>query len=109
MSDADLDEFEEKCVRIIQLCIADNIVNNVIDEDSAMDIWEKLEKLYMSKSLFNKLYLKCKLYQLKMVEGGNLVEHLNEFNRILNQLAKVDVKIKKKDKALLFLGSLHDL
>lgn len=74
-----------------------------------MDIWEKLEKLYMFKSLFNKLYLKCKLYRLKMVEGGKLVEHLNEFNRILNRSAKVDVKIKEKDNALLFLASLHDL
>lgn len=44
-----------------------------------------------------------------MVEGGKLVEHLNEFNRILNRSAKVDVKIKEKDNALLFLASLHDL
>ncbi|KAM1190803.1 hypothetical protein ACFX1X_011613 [Malus domestica] len=80
MTDDQWDELESRCVSTIQHCIADNIINNVMDEDYAPALWEKLEKLYIAKSLTNKLHLKRKLYKLKMDEGGNLMDHMNEFN-----------------------------
>ena len=55
-----------------------------MDEDSASALWEKLEKLYLAKSLTNKLHLKRQLYKLKMEEGGNLMEHMNVFNGYLD-------------------------
>ncbi|GFS42004.1 hypothetical protein Acr_00g0077610 [Actinidia rufa] len=106
MKDDDWEELMMKCVSTIRLCIADNIINNVMDEDSASALWEKLEKLYLAKSLTNKLHLKRQLYRLKMEEGGNLMEHMNVFNGYLDQLRKVDVKIDEEDKALLLLTSL---
>ncbi|GFS39105.1 hypothetical protein Acr_00g0061200 [Actinidia rufa] len=108
MKDDDWEELMMKCVSTIRLCIADNIINNVMDEDSASALWEKLEKLYLAKSLTNKLHLKRQLYRLKMEEGGNLMEHMNVFNGYLDQLRKVDVKIDEEDKALLLLTSLPD-
>lgn len=42
----------------IRLHLIDDMVNNIIDEDSACGICTKLENLYMSKTLTNKLYLK---------------------------------------------------
>ena len=50
--------------------------------------------------------MKQQLYQLEMVENGNLMEHMNMFNGIVDQLPKVDVKIEAEDKALLLLSSL---
>ena len=50
-------DLESKYVSTIRLCIADNIINNVIDEDSAPALWKKLEKLYLEKSLTMKLNL----------------------------------------------------
>ncbi|EOY07366.1 Adenine nucleotide alpha hydrolases-like superfamily protein [Theobroma cacao] len=52
----------------------------------------KLEKIYLAKSLSNKLQLRRKLYRLKMEENGDLMKHMNEFNGIIDQLKKVDVK-----------------
>jgi len=40
----------------------------------------------MSKSLTNKLYLKQKLYGLKMSEVTNLNQHINLFNHIVSDL-----------------------
>ena len=77
---------ESKCVSTIRLCIADNIINNVIDEDSPLALWEKLEKLYLEKNLTTKLNLKRVLYMLKMEDGANLMEHLNVFKELLDQL-----------------------
>ena len=60
----------------------------------------------MSKSLTNKLYLKQQLYSLKMAEGLDLSQHINVFNKIINDLKRVDVKFEDEDKALMQLNSL---
>ncbi|VFQ86876.1 unnamed protein product [Cuscuta campestris] len=108
MSDNDWQELCEKCVSTIRLCIADSVVNCVIDEESPAAIWEKLEKLYMAKSLTNKLLLKRRLYRLRMEDEDTLVEHMNVFNGLIDELKRVDVKISEEDQALLLLNSLPD-
>lgn len=62
----------------------------------------------MRKSFTNKLSLKQELYGLNMVEGSNLLEHLNVFNKLLDQLHKVDVEVEKEDKVLLLLTLFFD-
>ena len=60
----------------------------------------------MTKNLSNKLYLKKQLYGLRMKEGTSVLEHLNFFNKVINELLAVDVKIDEEDKALILLSSL---
>ena len=67
-----------------------------------------MEKFYLGKGLQTKLNLKWDLYKLKMGEGVSLMEHMNVFSGLVDQLAKVDVKIEEKDQALLLLTSLPD-
>ena len=50
--------------------------------------------------------MKKQLYALQMTEATNFVDHLNEFNRILKEVAAIDVKIEEEDKAILLLVSL---
>jgi len=61
----------------------------------------------MTKSLSNKLYLK-KLYELCMKEGTAVLEYLNFFNKVINELLAIDVKIDEEDKALILLNSLPE-
>ena len=58
MADIDWKELEAKVVTTIRLCLEDDVMYHVIDEESPAAIWLKLESWYMSKSLTNKLYLK---------------------------------------------------
>ena len=60
----------------------------------------------MSKSLTNKLYLKQRLYRLKIHESLNLAQHVNIFNKIIADFVRVDVKIEDKDKAIILMCSL---
>ena len=60
----------------------------------------------MSKTLTSKLYLKQKLYGLKMQEGSDLAEHVNVFNQLVADLGKVDVKIEDEDMAIVLLCHL---
>jgi len=82
---------------------------NVMDEEMATRLWSRLEALYMTKSLSNKLYLKKQLYRLyglRMKEGTAVLEQVNFFNNVISELPTVDVKINEEDKALILLSSL---
>ncbi|KAK3016711.1 hypothetical protein RJ639_005649 [Escallonia herrerae] len=57
----------------------------------------------MTKSLTNCLYLKQRLYTLRIKEGTSISDHLDEYNKVILDL---DIKVEDKDKALLLLCSL---
>ncbi|KAL5745494.1 hypothetical protein ACOSP7_026640 [Xanthoceras sorbifolium] len=48
------------------------------------------------------------LYRLKMEEARDVMAHLNDFNRCISDLIRVNVKYEEDDKALLLLKSLPD-
>ena len=70
--DDEWEELDMNVVNTIRLYLADELMYDVMDDVSSAAIWLKLESRYMSKSLTNKLNLKRKLYELKMVEGADL-------------------------------------
>ena len=76
------EDMQVQAAATIRLCLADQVMYHVMDEDSPRKIWDKLASRYMSKSATNKLYLKQKFYGLKMQEGSNLVEHMNTFKSV---------------------------
>jgi hypothetical protein len=58
MADIDFKELKAKAVATIWLCLRDDVMYHVMDEESLATVWLKLESWYMSKSLTNKFYLK---------------------------------------------------
>jgi len=78
----------------------------VIDEERTKELWSRLETLYMTKNLSDKLYLKKQLYGLCMNERTTVLEHLKFFNKVISELLPVDVKIDEEEKALILLSSL---
>jgi hypothetical protein len=75
MSTKEWDKIERRERSMIQLCLADSVLLNVSSEHSAKKLWDKLRNLYQSKSLVNKLFLKKKLYLLRMREGISVIEN----------------------------------
>ncbi|WP_369127940.1 hypothetical protein, partial [Corynebacterium pilbarense] len=47
------------------MCLSDSVLLNVSEEATTKYLWEKLGKLYQSKSQVNKLFLRKKLYNLR--------------------------------------------
>ena len=90
------------------MCVSDSVLLNVSGEATTKTLWEKLGTLYQSKSLVNKLFLRKKLYNLRMKDGDSVTEHLNAFNTVVGQLASVDIKISDEDKCISLLCSLPD-
>ncbi|GKE22157.1 retrovirus-related pol polyprotein from transposon TNT 1-94, partial [Tanacetum coccineum] len=82
------------------------VLREVTGETTAAGVWTKLETLYMTKSLANKLYLKKKLYTFYMPAGRKIFEHIDEFNKIVLDLENIEVKFEDEDLVLLLLTSL---
>ena len=61
MSENEKEEIEMKAYSVIKLHLADEVLQKISDGDTAIGLWLKLESMYMTKSLTNKLYLKQRL------------------------------------------------
>lgn len=55
------DELDEKALSAIQLCLSKEVLREVVHETTATGLWLKLESLYMTKSVANKIRLKEQL------------------------------------------------
>ena len=58
MTDNEREDLDAKALSTIRLCLADDVVFNIIGETSAASLWNKLESLYMTKLVTTKIYLK---------------------------------------------------
>jgi hypothetical protein len=108
MSKEDQEKLDRKVRSTIRLCLEDSVLLNVSGESTAKELWDKLGNLYQSKSLVNKLFLRKKLYHLRMEDGDYMTEHLNAFNTLVSQLGSVNITIAEEDKCITLLCSLSD-
>jgi hypothetical protein len=108
MSKEDWDKLDRRARSTIRLCLENSVLLNVLGESTTKELWDKLGNLYQSKSLVNKLFLRKKLYHLRMEAGDSVTEHLNAFNTLVSQLGSVNIMIAEEDKCITLLCSLPD-
>ena len=65
-NDTEWKDSETRVASTIKMCLVEEVMCHVMDEESLKTIWLKLESWYMSKSLTNKLLLKKKFNGLKL-------------------------------------------
>jgi hypothetical protein len=103
MTEWEWEYIDEKALSTIRLCLADEVLFNIVGEDTTSGLWSKLKSLYMMNSLTSRIYLKRWLYNLWMKEGTKVVDNLNTFNTLIVQLISMEVKFKDEDKAITLL------
>eukprot|EP00253_Pinus_taeda_P004235 PITA_04235 len=86
VSDEEWKKLDRKAKSTIRLCVSYSVLLNVLGEATAKALWDKLGTLYQSKSLANKLFLRKKLYNLRMKDGDSVTEHLNPFNTMFDEI-----------------------
>jgi len=91
MEDDEWNDIDFRAKATIILCLSDEVLYNVINEETTAGLWCRLESLYMTKSLANKLFMKKQLYNLRMKEGTLILQYLNTFNRILSESLALEV------------------
>ena len=58
MEDEEWNDIDFHAKVMIILCLSDEIHYNVMNEETTAGLWCRLESLYMTKSLSNKLFMK---------------------------------------------------
>ena len=99
-------KIDKKARSTIILSLGDPLIREIARENIVVGLWTKLEQLYKTKSLANRLYMKKKMFSLKMVEGASLDDHIDEFNKVLNGLETIDEWLSDESKAFLLINSL---
>ena len=91
---------------MIRLTLSRSVAHNVTKEKTTAELMAALSGMYEKLSANNKVHLMKKLFNLKMVEGTLVTQHLNEFNTITNQLLSVEIDFDYEIRALILLASL---
>ncbi|MFQ6648202.1 hypothetical protein Gotur_021179, partial [Gossypium turneri] len=89
-----------------KLCLANTVLQEVLMEKTSSALWKRLETLYATKSLANRLVFKQCLFTFHMNEGELLRDHISQFINLLNDFKNVEVHIDDEDQAMLLLCSL---
>ncbi|KAH9716260.1 hypothetical protein KPL71_021398 [Citrus sinensis] len=100
-------EIDKKAKNTIILSFSDSVIREVAKERTVAELWAKLENLYMTKSLANRLCIKKRMFSLKMAEGSSLEEHIDEFNKVCDTLETIDEGLNDKGKALLLINEVN--
>ncbi|KAG8486050.1 hypothetical protein CXB51_019370 [Gossypium anomalum] len=91
------EELDEKALSAIQLCLPNTILQEVLMEKTSSSLWKRLETLYATKSLANRLALKQRLFTFRMNECELLRDHISQFITLLNDLKNVELGYIKAD------------
>ena len=107
-TDKDWELQNRKAVTMIRKYIDRSLFEHVSTYTNAYELWMKLESLIQKKTPRNKAHLVRRLVKLEYSDGQNMIEHLNTFKGIVNQLMKTEMKIDDELQTLLLLSSLPE-
>jgi hypothetical protein len=108
MKDEEWEILDRKSLGTIWLSVASSVDFNILKEKTTKELMHALAKLYEKSLVSNKVFLKKRLFNMKMSEGGYVANHLNEFNMVTNQLSYIKVDFDDEVKALQILCSLTE-
>ncbi|CAL1401497.1 unnamed protein product [Linum trigynum] len=75
-----------KAVAIIRQWIGQSIFHHVAKDTRADELWHKLESMYERQSTQNKASLIRRIVNLKYKDVHSVLEHLSDFQWLVNQL-----------------------
>jgi hypothetical protein len=108
MKDEEWEVLDRKSLGTIRLSLTTSVAFNILKEKKTKELIDTLAKLYEKSSTSNKVFLMKRLLSMKMLEGGFVVDHLNQFNTVTNKLSSVKVDFDDEVRALIILCSLPE-
>lgn len=100
------DDRNREALAIIALSVSDNVIPHVQCAKTSKEAWDALKSLYETPNKVKIPYLRRQLYNLKMVEGDSVIDHLTKFKSIRAQLIDLGEEIEDGEISYLTLQSL---
>ncbi|TYK04234.1 Retrovirus-related Pol polyprotein from transposon TNT 1-94 [Cucumis melo var. makuwa] len=101
-------DMDEMAYSTILLYLSDEVLRLVDEATTTGELWKKLENLYLTKSLPNKLYLKEKFFGYKMDQSKGLEENLDKFQKIIVDLNNISEEMSDENQVVILLNSLPE-
>ena len=108
MPTAEWELLDRQVLGVVRLTLARNVAFNIKEETTTVGMMKALANMYEKPSASNKVYLMRRLFNLKMIEGKSIADHVNEFSTITSQLSSVGITLDEEVCALVLLSSLPD-
>ncbi|MBA0770661.1 hypothetical protein Gotri_019266, partial [Gossypium trilobum] len=89
-----------------KLCLVNTVLQEVLIEKTSFALWKRLETLYATKYLANRLVFKQCLFTFCRNECELIRDRMSQFITLLNDLKNFEVQIDDEDQAMLLLYSL---
>ena len=70
---------------LIRSCLTQNVKYHMLYKTSARQLWEILEKKYLTKSIESRLQWKRRLYGFQMKKELSIDEHMNNYTKLLTK------------------------
>jgi len=82
---------DDQAFTIITLNIKDSQIPSIQDATMTKDAWEALREVHQGIGMNGRMVLLQRLWALKMLEGEDMAQHLNQFRGLSNQLRSLSV------------------
>lgn len=92
-SDKNWKLLNQNVVAMIWNYIDISLFEHVSTYTNAYELWSKLESTIQKKTPRNKASIVRRLVKLEYTDSQSMMEHLNSFKGLVNQLTKIDMKI----------------
>jgi len=89
-------EIDNNAIANLHLALVDAVLSSIAEKTTTKKIWDTLTSLYEVKSLHTRIFLKRKLYTLRMSESTSVTDHINNLNTLFAQLSATDFNIIEK-------------
>ena len=102
-------EIHQNAYSITILYLANNVLQHIDGEETIYGVQNKLGERFLTNSLASSIFLKEKVFGLRMHRNKNLQQNLDEFKKVSITLASMDdEKIEDKSQAIILLSLLHE-
>jgi len=103
MEEQEWNDIDQKALSTIQLSITDDVLQEVISKTTTVELLNKLESLYMKKTVANSLGAFKKLYMLSMHKGTSIRTYISEFTSLVMDLKNMDEMFSDEQQAMMLL------
>ncbi len=95
-----------KARTFIIMGLHDSLLQNVIGAKTSKETWDCLLKVYETKGLTNKLFLKRQFFAYKVNPMDSMLDHINKKKSMSQQLEAIREKLGKSDVVMVLFYNL---
>ena len=99
-------EKDEKAKDMIILNIGNQVLRKIKHCTTSASMWSSLERLYLSKTLPNRIFVQSLFYTFKCDSSKTIDINVDEFLKIVAEMGSLNVSVTDEIQAIVFLSSL---